>query len=420
MSSFGKRYEEFSDYVYEHCNREHLAHVHFIVIGLAGMKIFFAQVVISGLLFAPVAWFASSVKTALGDLEIKSGVESTDMYTFINARELSQTLNKECSRDDIGRAQNYIDNIKKNVWKQYKILNNAAMLKNSWRLYNAIDAAQTRADKLNDADYCTLKYTFYSIQDRLRNEHIAKLEETDLIKDFGGFGSSDNIYGVQTKLDLLDIMIEENKKYKDKVGVDIAFKRLNNSFKDSLSDDAKSILNKTEVLMALTVYKSLYKLTQAWLFDKSDIEILKDKVDFEFVDSCQAFHGKYELKETIDGNWHHVSYDTNWLHLKVNMCGNYFVLRDIDTIFEKIVTHELGHHFYYYKDTKAGEFGDICRKSSTVRNSACKDSDFVTDYAQTLSTEDYAEHFMYLFLNLIKNNNKILQKKTDHFAQFYK
>ncbi len=213
-------------------------------------------------------------------------------------------------------------------------------------------------------------------------------------------------------------MIEENKKYKDLVQVDIAFKRLNSSFKDTLTVDALAVLEKTEVLMALTVYKSLYKLSQEGLFDSSDIQMLKDKVDFEFVDSCQNFHGRYELKETVNANGHHVSYDTNGLHLKVNLCGNYFVLRDIDLIFEKIVTHELGHHFYYYHDSKRGEFEDICWKSDSVRNSACKAKDFVTEYAQTLSTEDYSEHFMYRFLDLVDNSTAQLQKKSDHFEQY--
>jgi len=102
----------------------------------------------------------------------------------------------------------------------------------------------------------------------------------------------------------------------------------------------------------------------------------------------------------------------------VNLCGNYFVLRDIDLIFEKIVTHELAHHFYYYRDTKAGAFEDLCWKSDTVRNTACKSNDFVTEYAQTLSTEDYAEHFMYRFLKLVDNNTAILQGKTDHFEEY--
>jgi len=45
--------------------------------------------------------FAASVKSVLGDLEQQLGIEDTDMYTMIHARELSQELNKQCSRDDI-------------------------------------------------------------------------------------------------------------------------------------------------------------------------------------------------------------------------------------------------------------------------------------------------------------------------------
>ncbi len=418
MSFVKDHISELSQYINEHCNREHLAHIHFIVLWLAGMKILFTHVLISGLLFAPFLWFASSVKTIFNDLEQQLGIENTDMYTMIHVRELSQELNKECSRDDIWKAQGYVTTIKKNLGDQYNILNDAAVLRSSWSLYTAIQSAQDRAVNLNDADYCVLKYVFYNTQDWLRNEHLRILEETGIINDFNGFGSSDAIYGAATKVDVLDIMIEENKKYKDLLNVDIAFKRLNNSFKDNLSEDAVAILEKTEVLMALTVYKSLYELSQAGLFDSSDIQMLKDKVDFEFVDSCQNFHGKYEIKETIDGQWHYVSYDTNGLHLKLNLCGNYFVLRDIDIIFEKIVTHELGHHFYYYRDSKWGAFEDICRKSDSARNSSCKAKDFVTEYAQTLSTEDYAEHFMYRFLDLVENDTAILQKKSDHFDSY--
>jgi len=34
--------------------------------------------------------------------------------------------------------------------------------------------------------------------------------------------------------------------------------------------------------------------------EKSDEERLKNKIELEFVDSCDIFHGKYEIKETTD------------------------------------------------------------------------------------------------------------------------
>ncbi len=379
------------------------------------MKILIGQIAISGLLINPFVTIAGNVKSTMIQLEESFGVEDTNMYTMIHARELSQELKSNCSKESIATAQTYVNNIRSHLTTMYREMNFASMLDSSWLLYEAIQDAYHRADRLSDADYCTLKFVFYSMQDRLRAQHLATLDETWIMHDFEGFGSASKIYWVQVKEDLLNTMIQENKKYKDLLNEEISFNRLNSDFKEWLSDDALTLLNKTEVLMALTVYKALYKLKNAWLFDESDIAILKDKVDFEFVESCESFHGRYELKEMIDGNWHHISYDTNGLHLKVNLCGNYFVLRDLDVILEKIVTHELGHHFYYYRDGTRGEFEDICWKSQSIRNSACDNEDFVTEYARSLSTEDYAEHFMYRFLDLIESPTSVLKEKSGHF-----
>ncbi len=151
------------------------------------MKIVFTHILISGLLLAPLAGFASSVKTVISEVEQQLGIEDTDMYTMVHVRELSQELNKECSRDDIGKAQDFVENVKGSIGEKYEIMSDAAMLMHSRKLYTAIEDAHPRAENLNDADYCTLKYVFYSMQDRLRNEHLRVLEATDIIKDFNGF-----------------------------------------------------------------------------------------------------------------------------------------------------------------------------------------------------------------------------------------
>ena len=57
------------------------------------------------------------------------------------------------------------------------------------------------------------------------------------------------------------------------------------------------------------------------------------------------------------------------MRLKVNICGNFFVLRDLDQTYEKIITHELGHHFYYYHDRVGHEdFEGICREDTQKQN----------------------------------------------------
>lgn len=87
-------------------------------------------------------------------------------------------------------------------------------------------------------------------------------------------------------------------------------------------------------------------------------------------------------------------------------------------IFSKIVTHELAHHFYYYHDDAVEDFETICWSDFSERNERCTAQDFVSDYAQTASVEDYAEHFMYRYLDLPISENTILNEKTNYFQQF--
>ena len=97
----------------------------------------------------------------------------------------------------------------------------------------------------------------------------------------------------------------------------------------------------------------------------------------------------------------HVAYDTQGMYFKVNLCGNFFVIRSLAETYQKIVVHELGHHFYYYHDNETHDaFTNICWVNTDTKKSSCQSSDFVSDYAQTLSVEDYAEQFMYWFLDL--------------------
>jgi hypothetical protein len=164
-----------------------------------------------------------------------------------------------------------------------------------------------------------------------------------------------------------------------------------------------------QLLMQLVSYKMLYELEQAGILDETDINRLKDKIKLEFVDTCSVVNGKYEIKETLDHTGKHIKYETEALNLKVNYCGNFFIIRQMPDIFERIVTHELGHHVYYYKDRVGREnFSNICREGKDAKKSICDEKDFVSDYAQTMDVEDYAEHFMSRFLNNVPEGSEKL------------
>ena len=108
-----------------------------------------------------------------------------------------------------------------------------------------------------------------------------------------------------------------------------------------MDKEKKELWERSKAVMQLSLYKSLYKLTQAHIFDDTDIRILKDKTILEYVNNCQVINGRYDIKETLKSNGEHVKYETDALHLKVNVCGNFFILRDLDKTYEKIITHEL-------------------------------------------------------------------------------
>ncbi|MEI7477149.1 MAG: hypothetical protein WCJ81_00995 [bacterium] len=65
-----------------------------------------------------------------------------------------------------------------------------------------------------------------------------------------------------------------------------------------------------------------------------------------------------------------------------------------------VVSHELGHFYYYFHDN-SDAFSKICRtKSHDKEVRSCLPASFVSMYAMTNSDEDYAESFSYRYRSL--------------------
>lgn len=357
-------------------------------------------------------------QTIIAAREQQLGIANTDMYTFIQWRDILATIEEQCAFEAIELALQYEDTIQDKLTDYYNARSSADVLAHSWDIYEHINRVQDDIRNYSPKNYCALKHIFYRTQDFLRDKHMAVLEDIGIMKDFEGF--SDLIYGYQTKLEYLDALIERNQKYPGLLGTKLVFTYLNGDFKQDLSNGERELLDRIQALMEVMVAEALYSLLQEWVFTQADIDILKNKVTFQFVESCDVFHGKYEIKETLTSQWEHVKYDTEQLLLKINYCTNFFVLRDLEHIFQKIITHELAHHFYYYHDTDVDAFHDICWVDEDTKNGQCKSSDYVSEYAQTLAVEDYAEQFMHRFLGIIPVKNTIINQKTAHFSQMIK
>lgn len=90
--------------------------------------------------------------------------------------------------------------------------------------------------------------------------------------------------------------------------------------------------------------------------------------------------------------------------LNVNLCYEDRYIKNYQKYIDQLLTHELGHYFYYFKDNKVDTFNAICRVDT---KNICSDDDFVSAYAQRSKEEDYAETFAYRYMQ-----NKYGTKKT--------
>lgn len=369
-------------------------------------------------LFASCGAAFADPQTIIMAREQQLGIAQTDMYTFIQGDDIIATIEEQCPFESIKQALDYESRIENKLTKMYSSYTAAELLAHSRDIYEHINRAQDTYKNRKPSTYCALKHIFYKTQDFLRAKHLQILEETWIMKDFEWF--SDAIYGYQTKTAYLDALIERNQKYPGLLKTKLTYTYLNGDFKKNMTDAQRGIIDRIQALMELMVAESVYNLLDAWVLNQDDIDILKNKITFQFVESCDVFHGKYEIKETLTSEWVHVNYDTEQLLLKINYCTNFFVLRDLEHIFEKIVTHELGHHFYYYHDTNTQAFENICWSDGDTKNGSCQANDFVSEYAQTLAVEDYAEHFMHWFLGIIPTKNTIIDQKTAHFVNLTK
>lgn len=412
--TFKEHMNEIFLHIQQHCTMKNIFHTHLAVLGLVWLKMMFAKVLFSLGFFLPLLSFAGM--PAIEAVEQEHGVADTTMYTMIYMRELDNAFEKTCDAASLNTGKERFTLIEKKLDKKYRWLSQAEVLDHSWLLYERLqDMHDKKANILDDEQYCTVKYIMYHTQQYLREKHLAILKDTEIVNDFGTLDNS-NLYGWTTKRDFLDMKLKMLVPYKKKLGVSFSFDEENQEFRSSLDVSRQELLDRSKLMMQLTIYKVLYNLKQAKLFTTEDINILKDKVVFEYVDSCEMINGRYDIKETLKSSGEHVKYETEALYLKVNVCGNFFIIRDLDKTYEKIVTHELGHHFYYYHDrTGHDDFKNICWSNEQEQNGQCSADDFVSDYAQTASVEDYAEHFMHWFLDIVPHTSKKIREKTTHF-----
>lgn len=357
------------------------------------------------------AWPIQSQVVAL---ENESELSDSTIYTNITYRPVRQILESQCSESSITKWKKITEVATTLVEKRYGS-DWAYLLTDTQELYTLITRLQKRTASYDDEKYCTTKYVLNAIQLKLREIHLGYMEDTWLINEFEWVNERDPVInGFDAKAWIIQRHIDTYRNSLISLWTAIESTVLNPEFLNTLTPEQEILTQKAESLMEVMIAKAMIDLKKRKFLTQDEINDLSSKIQYEYVAACGIFNGKYEIKQTFR-NDRLISQSPNSLTLKVNLCPSYFVIRDLPEIYEKIITHELGHHVYYFRDQKTEQFTNQCWSDDKNRNGLCMSDDFVTPYAQTSAVEDYAEHFMYRFLDIDHSDTVFLNTKDDHF-----
>lgn len=138
---------------------------------------------------------------------------------------------------------------------------------------------------------------------------------------------------------------------------------------------------------------ALSNLDELWIFTSKELREIENKIIVDFVSSCGKIRGAHKIYqyysegELLDTKLQEIS-------LTVPLCNSYQYIDQLDEQVKKLITHEVGHYLYYFKDESKNVFEDICRVTEKwIQKNVCDRSNFVTNYSQTNAEEDYAETF---------------------------
>ena len=369
------------------------------------------------LLLLLILWMNTSVSAnsavdQISSLESGTTLASDDIYMINYYYDLLKWVSASCSAPDINTAKNYSSSIIKSLDTKYAGMSIGDQLHESRKLHDKLLSFQFTLNRIWWEHYCSLKYILYTVQSHLRDYHVWIMKNTWIIRDFDGFVLWGAIHGEAAKLEILDSYIAKLQPYELQLWETIDF--IDGDSVTSDDDAWVKVSEKNKKIMQLTVYKAMTELRNAGLLTEADVQELKDKFVLDLRLSCDSFHGNYRVTETFDHTGEHIKFSTDEVPLDVNVCWNYFLLKELPEHFYKIVIHELGHHFYYYRDRVWHEnFENICWSWSQ-----CTANDFVSDYAKTSAIEDYADHFMHRFLKLPVPQSAIIDRKNQHFNAF--
>lgn len=163
----------------------------------------------------------------------------------------------------------------------------------------------------------------------------------------------------------------------------------------------KSFSKSTEIYLQ----EILASLVNDRILDQKDLEIMNNKIEITYVQSCEVTEWAFRAMKNQDTG----KYTFKDINLIIAYC-NKDISQDRQKIhIQQILSHELWHYIYFFKDKDPSKFSKICWNNDTK---VCSSYEFVSDYSQESPEEDYAESFAYRYLY---NRNRNIDNQFQDF-----
>ena len=170
-----------------------------------------------------------------------------------------------------------------------------------------------------------------------------------------------------------------------------------------------------------SIYKTLDLLLSKQLLNWDEIKLFDQKIKIHYTTKCQPLRGNFQLINNDD--W---SRSPKGIELLVSLCKPLPEVKSLERQLQHILTHELGHYIYFFRDKTTEKFNTICRND---KQNTCAKGDFYSNYSQENKEEDYAESFAFWVSQLDNKNSEKehgsaqsqwIMQKEQYFNTLYK
>ena len=278
-------------------------------------------------------------------------------------------IKKYCSQSSIDQAIVEMGKYK-NVW----ISNTSDSKKYLSDRFNTIKWLIANQKKDNQYNFCKNSFLLFSVLKDTQDLYLWEINST-----------AENIKN--------DKKSETNKSSKDtSQQKDSQTKKINFTFihdTSGLPDNAKDSYSKSTENYLQEILASLVNVDK--ILDKNDLKVFKSKIYITYKQTCDFTEWAFRVIKDLDTE----EYTFKDINLIIAYCDNDTLPDRQKRHVQQILTHELWHYIYFFKDKDPSDFSKICWDDS---KKICKAEDFVSDYAQESPEEDYADSFAYRYL----------------------